>query len=118
MTCQELQAELNTKAAELTVLQAEAVVLDAAHQVAAAAASAAAAALAAKVAQERGFDVVMTTETLDSDVPDANALKQQIRLRHVIYANPGVDLTQDVLGRLNRNYADQGKKPNVDRIGP
>ncbi len=73
---------------------------------------------AAKVAQERGFDMVMTTEALDSDVPDANALKQQIRLRHVIYANPAVDITQDVLARLNRDYSDKEKKPSVDKIGP
>lgn len=69
------------------------------------------------VAEERGFEVVVIREELEPDIDDANTLKQQIRLRKVIYSHPRVDLTEEVLSRLNRAYEQQNKKPDLGLIG-
>ena len=73
---------------------------------------------AAKVAERHGFDLVLTSEDLNTEVPDANALKQQIRLRHVIYADDRADITAEVLDMLNHEYKQKDQKPNIGRIGP
>ena len=73
--------------------------------------------VAAQVAERRGFDVVVIREDLESDIPDANTLKQQIRLRKVIYSTPRVDITEDVLSRINSDYETEAKKPDLGRLG-
>ena len=73
--------------------------------------------LAGQMAKEQGYEVIIAREDLQEDIPDANALKQQIRLRKVIYADPGVDLTEAVLARLNREYEQKGKKPELGLLG-
>lgn len=73
--------------------------------------------VAAQVAERRGFDVVVIREDLEPDIPDANTLKQQIRLRKVIYSTPRVDITEDVLSRINSDYETEAKKPDLGRLG-
>jgi Skp family chaperone for outer membrane proteins len=73
--------------------------------------------VAAQVAEQRGFDIVVIREDLEPDIPDANTLKQQIRLRKVIYSTPRVDITEDVLSRINSDYETKAKKPDLGPIG-
>ena len=72
---------------------------------------------AGQVARERGFHIVIAREDLEENLPDANALKQQIRLRKVIYHDEKTDITEEVLSRLNRAYEQQGKKPELSPLG-
>jgi len=71
----------------------------------------------AQVAKEQGFEIVMACEDLEENLPDANALKQQIRLRKVIYYDERMDITDQVLSRLNRDYEQKGKKPELGPLG-
>ena len=58
-----------------------------------------------QVAQERGCDVVLAADELPSDTPDTtNMARQQILLQKVLYWSPRVDLTQEVVARLNAQY--------------
>ena len=56
------------------------------------------------VAIEKGIDVVLAAEQLPAQIPDANALKNQILMQKVLYFNPRVDLTSEVSARLNSEY--------------
>lgn len=60
------------------------------------------------VADARGLDLVLTYDRLSEDAPDSTALRQQILLRKVIYANDRIDLTRVVLEELNRAYQQRG----------
>jgi len=71
----------------------------------------------ARLAKQRGYALVLTYEELDTDVADEGALRQQIMLRKVIYADPRVDLTQPVLEELNRQYKRKGGGATI-KIGP
>lgn len=64
---------------------------------------------AEEIARQEGYDVVLylSPPTLMSFDPDA--IKDQIRARSVVYANPAVDLTARVLERLNAQYRAQPK---------
>jgi Skp family chaperone for outer membrane proteins len=73
---------------------------------------------AAEVARERGFEVVLAREELEEDLPDAAALKQQIRSRKVIFFNPENDITDQVLERLNRSYEQKAKRPELAPLTP
>ena len=69
--------------------------------------------MAGTVARERGFEVVLAREELEQGLPDAAALKTQIRSRKVIFHNPGNDITEEVLERLNRDYDQKTKQPTL-----
>ena len=73
---------------------------------------------AAEVARERGFEVVLAREELEEGLPDAAALKQQIRSRKVIFFNPENDITDPVLERLNRLYEHKAKRPELGPLTP
>ena len=73
---------------------------------------------AAEVARERGFEVVLAREELEEGLPDAAALKQQIRSRKVIYFHPDSDITEQVLDRLNRPYEQKAKRPELGPLTP
>ncbi len=64
----------------------------------------------AEVAREKAIDIVVAGDTIpDSDQPDTpNMARQQILLQKVLYWSPRVDLTADVIVRLNATYAAQG----------
>ena len=62
----------------------------------------------AKIAGERGLDLVLTYSDLERDAPDSVAFKQQILLRTVIYADERIDLTNGVIDVLNTDYQRRG----------
>ena len=62
----------------------------------------------AEVAQERSIDLVLTYDRLAEDAPDSVTLRQQILLQKVIYHSDRVDITNEVLDRLNKAYREQG----------
>lgn len=66
-----------------------------------------------EVAQERGIDIVLATDQLPETAPEsAGQVRQQILLQKVLYWNPRLEITDDVISRLNRNYeASRKKKP-------
>lgn len=64
---------------------------------------------AEKVAAARGYDVVLSREPFKPAGIDPEAIRQQIRLRHVVYAVDRVDITDAVLEELNEAYRSQPK---------
>jgi Skp family chaperone for outer membrane proteins len=59
----------------------------------------------AEVALERGIDVVLAADQLPSEPPQATTqVRQQIALQKVVYWSPQVDLTDEVVTRLNARY--------------
>ncbi len=65
-------------------------------------------AVVARLAAERGIDLVLTFNELQEDAPDSMAFKQQILLRSVLYASDRVDLTARVLEMLDAEYQRRG----------
>ncbi len=60
------------------------------------------------VADERQIDVVVAGEAFPEGLPEsAAALKNQILLQKVLYWNPRVDITSEVIVRLNSQYEQQ-----------
>ncbi len=57
-----------------------------------------------KVAQQRGVQLVVTYDMLTQDAPDSKTMRQQILLQKVIYWDPTIDLTDDVLKILNDDF--------------
>lgn len=59
----------------------------------------------AEVAQERGIDVVLSTEPFSKEViPNPMQVRQRIALQKVLYFHPRLDLTDEVITRLNARY--------------
>jgi Skp family chaperone for outer membrane proteins len=57
-----------------------------------------------KVSRERGFDVVLFHPRVEITSTNTQELLEQIQGRPVLYAAQGVDLTSEVLTRLNNAY--------------
>ena len=58
-----------------------------------------------EVAQEKGVDVVLAADQLPADTPDQpTQVRQHILLQKVLFWNPSVDLTEDVITKLNARY--------------
>lgn len=70
----------------------------------------------AKLAADRGIDLVLTYNDLDLGAPDSVAFKQQILLRTVLYASNRSDLTTSVIAKLDADYQKRGG-PNTLRLG-
>jgi len=70
----------------------------------------------ADVAKERGIQVVLTREELDTSVEDTNVLRTQILNRKVVYYDSSLDLTSEVLTRLNDAFAKSGGAKSI-RLG-
>ncbi len=71
----------------------------------------------AALAKERGIDLVLTYDTLTDEAPDSQSLRQQILLQKVIYWSPHVDITADVIERINATFEQQNptlKDPSSD----
>jgi Skp family chaperone for outer membrane proteins len=63
----------------------------------------------ATTAAKRGFELALTYEEINAaEIPDSNALRQQIVRRNVIYAAAQVDLTDEVLNELNLKFKSSG----------
>ncbi|KKM91665.1 hypothetical protein LCGC14_1226230 [marine sediment metagenome] len=58
----------------------------------------------AQTAKAKGFDVIMYREQVDIASQTTTELYKKIAQRKCLYYNPGVDITQQVLDRLNRQY--------------
>jgi len=58
-----------------------------------------------EIAQEKGVDIVLAADQLPAETPDsANQVRQHILLQKVLFWNPSVDLTDEVITRLNTRY--------------
>ena len=66
-----------------------------------------------EVAEARGIDVVLASDALPDATPDNSAqVRQQILLQKVIYWSPNVDISEEVIKRLNDRYAaEKAKNP-------
>lgn len=62
----------------------------------------------AAVAKQRGIDVVLTREELDTNVAETEALLKQILNRKVVYFDSNLDVTEAVLVNLNETFAREG----------
>jgi len=69
-----------------------------------------------KVARRRGIQVVLTREELDTSVEDATVLQKQILNRKVVYYDPALDLTDEVLAVINEAFNKAGGARSI-RIG-
>ncbi len=58
----------------------------------------------AKVAKQKGLQIVLTYDTLAEDAPDSQALRQQILLQKVVYWEPQLDITEEVLKVINDEF--------------
>ena len=68
----------------------------------------------ARVARARGAQLVVTTEELKMDVPDSKALISLIMNRKVIYFDPALDLSEEVLANLNAAFEKAGGEKSVE----
>lgn len=67
-----------------------------------------------EVAQEKGVEIVLASDQLPADTPDSpTQVRQHILLQKVLFWTPGVDLTEDVITRLNARY-----KASTPAAGP
>ncbi len=58
-----------------------------------------------EIAEERKLDLVVASDKLPDTLPDSpNQLRQQILLQKVLFWNPRIDLTGEVVQRLNSRY--------------
>jgi len=60
------------------------------------------------LAKSRGIQVVVTREDLDKSVSHTSVLLKQILNRKVLYSDPDLDLTEEVLKSLNDNFTRTG----------
>lgn len=63
------------------------------------------------IAEEKGFDLILVADSMPPGAPDnTQQVRQQIVLQKVLYASARVDITRDVIARLNEKYrASRGK---------
>jgi Skp family chaperone for outer membrane proteins len=69
-----------------------------------------------RLANERNYDLVLTYDRLTDDAPDSVTLRQQILLQKVIYHHSRVDITTEVLNRLNSEYKSSGGIQSLDAL--
>lgn len=67
----------------------------------------------ARVAKTKGFQLVITQETIDTNVTDWKVLYQQMLNRKVVYAEPVIDLTNEVLANLNASFDPNSVKLSI-----
>lgn len=66
------------------------------------------------VAEEKDVDLVLAIDDLPDEVPGSpNVVRQQIVLKKVLYWNSRVDLTEEVISRLNAQYKAAGGKSSL-----
>lgn len=74
---------------------------------------------AGELARSQGIQAVFSLHAPVFDAADANVLMQQAVLREVIYADAAIDLTDQVIARINDAYAKQGgRKALQASLGP
>ncbi|MCG3137588.1 MAG: hypothetical protein HJJLKODD_01435 [Phycisphaerae bacterium] len=60
------------------------------------------------IAENNGVDLMIADNPIEFNVPDSNALVSQILQKKVVYASPRVDLTADVMSRVDADYLRDG----------
>lgn len=71
----------------------------------------------AELSKEQNISLVLTYSKIDENAPDSAAMKQQILLRTVLYADDRIDLTQPILSRLEERYEKAGGAASLSQ-GP
>ena len=67
------------------------------------------------VAQEKGIDIVVAADRMpDSAAESPTQVRQQILLQKVLYWSPQVDLTNEIVTRLNANYKAEGGRSSIE----
>lgn len=57
-------------------------------------------------AKENGYDVVFVNDSLQPVTPSDEAeTRRQITARRMLYSNPQLDITQDIVSRMNREFS-------------
>lgn len=72
------------------------------------------------VAKEKGIDIVLASDDMPPEVPNSTQqVRQQIVLQKVLYWDPRVDITADVITKINAKYASAkpGDKPATPPAG-
>ena len=65
-----------------------------------------------EIAQEKKLDIVLAADQLPAETPDsATQVRQHILLQKVLYWNPSVDITDEVITRLNARYKTSAPAP-------
>lgn len=58
-----------------------------------------------EVAQEKGVEIVLASDQLPAETPDSpTQVRQHILLQKVLFWTPSLDLTEDVITKLNARY--------------
>ena len=58
-----------------------------------------------EVAQEKGIDIVLASDQLPAETPESpTQVRQHILLQKVLFWTPSLDLTEDVITKLNARY--------------
>lgn len=57
-----------------------------------------------ELSAEKGIEVVLTYDEVTDEAPDSKTLRQQLLLEKVFYFAKELDLTQETIERLNKNY--------------
>lgn len=71
------------------------------------------------VAEDMGIDVVISSDNLPDSIPESAAqMRQQIILQKVVYFNPRLDITNEVITRLNAKYGAQKRQGGVGSAAP
>lgn len=68
----------------------------------------------ANIAKSQGFQLVITREELDTSINDSKVMLKQIVSRKVLFSDPSVDLTDEVLARLNAAFHKAGGAKTID----
>ena len=72
-----------------------------------------------QVANDKGIDVVLSSDFLPNSLPENSAqMRQQILLQKVVYFNPSLDITDEVVTRLNATYESKKRNPGVGSAAP
>ncbi len=66
-----------------------------------------------KIAASRGIQLVITTERIETAGADSKAILGQILSRKVVYADPALDITQEVLAGLNAEFKKAGGETTI-----
>ncbi len=68
---------------------------------------------AKQIATERGIDIVMYTDAPAIEGDTLDAMRDNIRRRKILWANAQLDVTEQVLQRLNRDYEKAGGRSSI-----
>ncbi len=72
-----------------------------------------------EVAEDSGIDIVLSSDRLPKSSPESSAqMRQQILLQKVVYFSPRLDITNEVVTRLNARYQSLKRRSGVGSALP